>query len=364
MFAVRVGWSPPAEAGLRVIAAHTDSPSLRLKPNWRRDGYEHGRFDVEVYGSALLHTWLDRELSVAGCVWRAESGRLRPRLVDLAVPVARVCSLAVHLDPEVEAKGPPLNRHLHLAPLFALPGRAQSGARSLAKALGLDEPQVHGHELWLYDAQPGTRFGPCGDIIASARLDNLTSCHAALVALQRAAEGPSTVLLALFDHEEVKSRSPNGAESHQLERLFRVVVSSRGRDVALARDRSRLLSVDAGHALHPNHSERHDLAHAPVLGGGPMLKTHVEQRYATDGRAQAELRYIAKKAGISLQEFVNRTDLSCGSTLGPTCAARLGVRTLDVGSPILGMHSVRETGAAADHNHLIRLIGAFMAMEA
>lgn len=348
LLAWRTGRSPTA--GFRIVAAHSDSPCLKLKPHWVKAGPGVEQLDVDVYGRVLLHTWLDRDLGVAGRVVLESSGALRSRLVQVNRPICRIPSLAIHLAPEVNTRGLLLNPHLHLAPILTLGNEPTNGVASslLGAALGVDPRRIRGHDLSLFDTQPGQLGGLRLEYVQAARLDNQSMCFAALSALLAAPEQPrATCVVALFDHEEVGSVSATGSRGPELERLLSELAGGR-RAWAQARLRSAAISADAGHALHPNHARRHDPRHAPRLNGGPIIKTNPNRRYATDARSGAVFRQLCRDAGVPYQDFVNRPDLACGSTLGPELGARLGIDTVDVGAPVLSMHSIREMAGVLD----------------
>lgn len=367
------GSAPPAAAGLRWAGAHTDSPSLRVKP--RPDVSAHGcsQLAVEPYGGLLLHTWLDRDLSLAGRV--SVAGPRGPQTFPLAFdrPLLRIPSLAIHLQRESERKTLELNAQQHLAPIVGLGGAPPLAALIAAelRAKGLAEIEPHdvlAFDLMAHDAAPACLVGTDRELISAPRLDNLSSCHAAVSALARvssqAGRSPRTCGIVLYDHEEVGSRSAQGAAGPLLGETIGRIVEALGdggpqaRARALAR--SRFLSVDVAHALHPNYADRHEPGHRPLLGKGPVLKINAAQSYATDGEVVAELAALFRTLGAEPQYFVARSDLGCGSTVGPITAARVGIRTADVGNPVLAMHSCRELAAAADVEPMIGLLSAFL----
>jgi len=369
--AFRRGSLPPSEGGFRLVGAHTDSPNLRLKPRsaYTRAGVR--QLGVEIYGGVLLHTWLDRDLSLAGRVLtRGADGGIVSHLFDAKRALLRVPSLAIHLNREVNTAGLKLNAQDHMAPLFALESEGPfelvdflvdelraSGVRVAAE-------DVLGHDVSLHDAVPPTRSGLHREFLHAPRLDNLASCHAALTALLTAPDdGAATVGAVLFDHEEVGSRSAQGAGGTLLKdclaRLALPGGATHGDELQRAISRSWLISADMAHALHPNFMDRHEPRHQPMLGGGPVLKTNANQSYATDGAGQALFAGLCRAAGVEMQDFVTRTDLPCGGTIGPISAASLGLRTVDVGGPMLSMHSIREMCAARDVESMISVLSHF-----
>jgi aspartyl aminopeptidase len=355
-------------SGFRIVGAHTDSPNLRLKPQpeYTKEGY--AQLGVEVYGGALLNSWLDRDLSLAGRVFvRGDAGTVEPRLVRFTRPMLRVAQLAVHLDRDVNEKGVILNRQEHLAPIFGL---AREGAATvsamLAEELGVAVERLAGSELMLYDVVPPTLGGRDGELVFASRLDNLAMSHAAVRALVDAApsasDGDLVPVAALFDHEEVGSETAYGAHSTFLPRALERIVLGRGgsrEDYHRALAGSLCVSADMAHAVHPNYESRHESRHKPVLNGGPVVKVNSQQRYATSGETAALFRDLCARADVPVQAYAHRTDLPCGSTIGPIASTLLGIRTVDVGNPMLSMHSVRELAGAQDPARMTRVLLGF-----
>jgi aspartyl aminopeptidase len=370
-----LGERPPHEAGFALIGSHTDSPNLRVKP--RPDVSAHGyrQVAVEPYGGLLLTTWLDRDLSLAGRVVVDDgSASGRTHLVDLQRPVLRIPNLAIHLNRTVNTEGLKLNAQNHMVPVLGLerdddvePALLSAIAAELgAQGVACEPAQLVGFDLCLYDVQPPAIGGLHDEFIFSARLDNLASCHAALQALAGASVArPETRGIVLYDHEEVGSQSAQGAASPFLRDVLARLVEATapGEPTALSRAvaRSLLISADMAHAVHPNYAEKHEPGHRPVLGGGPVLKTNFGQSYASDAETSARFLLLCRKAGVPLQQFVTRSDQGCGSTIGPITAGRTGMRTVDVGSPLLSMHSVREMASTADVTAMQKVLDAFFA---
>ena len=356
-----LGQQAPHDAGFRLIGAHTDSPNLRLKPLPSLSRYGYQQLGVETYGGVLLSTWLDRDLSLAGRLVVDREGSLCTELVDVQLPIARIPNLAIHLNRTVNTEGLKLNPQNHLTPIIGMAqgNSEQSFEGQLCEWLGNGDPllapeQVLGFDLCLYDVQPATLAGIRSEFINGARLDNLLGCYSGLRALLATASQPTpfTRGLVLYDHEEVGSRSSHGADSTLLEQaLARIAHGAEGAvHDAFARSMSRsfLISCDTAHAVHPNYSEMHEPNHRPLLGGGPVIKRHASQSYATDAHSAARFKQWCRNADVSPQDFVTRSDLGCGSTIGPISAGRLGLATIDIGHPLLSMHSVREMGAIND----------------
>ncbi|MCA1712002.1 MAG: M18 family aminopeptidase [Actinobacteria bacterium] len=359
LVAFRVGSAPAADAGLRLVGTHTDSPTFKVRPRHevRRAGYR--LVGVEAYGGLLAHTWLDRELTVAGRLALRDGTVHRVVLPGGAV---RLPSLAIHLDRSVR-EGLVLDPQAHLVPVWGPDVEDEpSLLQALAAAAGVEASDVMGHDLVLTDTQPAGASGADGTWVAAPRLDNLGSCHSGTLALLAAGARPHTQLLVANDHEEVGSGSAEGARGSFLADVVARLVAATGgtgpQDLHVAIARSHLASADMAHAQHPTHAERHEPAHTPTLGGGPVLKLNANQSYATDARSGAWFTSRAADAGVPVQHFVTRADLPCGSTIGPLTAMRLGISTVDIGSPLLGMHSCRELGSAADVPLMVRALTA------
>jgi len=361
--AFEIGTKPPAEAGFVLVGAHTDSPNLRLKPAPDLTSVGYRQLDVEVYGGVLLSTWLDRDLSLAGRVVLASG---ETQLVDLERAVCRVPNLAIHLNREVNSAGLVLNAQTHLLPVHGLEAASGGFVELLAECLrdtpasGAKTEDVLGFDLCLYDTQGAALSGLNREFIHSSRLDNLASCHAALSALLAAGSGlEATRLVVLYDHEEVGSQSASGARSLFLSDLLeRIALAfSRKESSAFTRaiSRSLLISADMAHGVHPNYPDKHDRQHRPMLGNGPVIKVNVNQSYASDGPAIAAFTAACRAVEVAPQHFSARNDMPCGSTIGPITAARLGMRAVDIGNPMLSMHSCREMAAVKD---IAPMIGA------
>jgi len=372
-----VAWSasaaPAAQVGFRVLGAHTDSPNLRVKarPNTGAAGYR--QLGVEVYGGVLLSSWLDRELSLSGRVMLrgrpggpGTDGRAHARLYKHDRPLLRIPQLAIHLDREVNTRGLVLDPQLHMTPVWGV-GRTDERAlqRFLGRELGCAPDDVLSWDLMLHDVVPATFLGLDREMICAPRLDNLCSCWCALRALlgHGAGDGPSAVV-CLFDHEEVGSASNRGAQSPLLEYVLeRLVLAGGGSrdDFHRAIARSVCASIDMAHATHPNYREKHEPEHWIGLNAGPVIKINTNMRYATDAESEAAFQLACERAGVPVQKYFHRSNLSCGTTIGPLTAARLGMRTVDVGCPQLSMHSVRELCGSDDPQLMTRALAAFLA---
>jgi aspartyl aminopeptidase len=361
-----VAWRQPVSAYVttpfRIVGSHTDSPGFKLKPQpttamlgWLQAG-------VEVYGGPLFNSWLDRELEFAG--------RLAFRDGTTALvrtgPLLRFPQLAVHLDRAVNSDGLKLDPQRHLNPVIGLGDVEHNDlVGHLAKLAGQTGAEVAGYDISVADTQPPAVFGLDDAFFASGRLDNLSSVHASLVAFLTLPESLDSIsVFAAFDHEEVGSDTRSGASGPLLSDILIRVSAGLG-----ASETQRLqafagswcLSADAGHSVHPNYPERHDPVNRPVAGSGPILKINANQRYATDALGAAEWARSCDAAGVDFQEFVSNNSVPCGSTIGPLTATRLGIRTFDVGIPLLSMHSARELAGATDPQNLSKSISAFLA---
>ena len=349
--------------GLRLIGAHTDSPCLRVKPQPEKDQQGLWQLGVEIYGGALLAPWFDRDLSLAGRVtFRNVDGALDSRLIDFQRPVAVVPNLAIHLNRGVN-DGLAINPQTDMPPILA---HSLDGGRDLrallASQLASEHPDCEGaqvldYELSFYDTQRPAQLGLDGDFFSAARLDNLLSCHAGLNALLDS-DGEQPCLLVCTDHEEIGSSSCCGADGPFLEDVLRRLISDDAERIQVIQ-RSLLVSADNAHAVHPNFAMKHDENHGPKLNAGPVIKINNNQRYATNSETAAFFRDLCARAEVPVQTFVVRSDMGCGSTIGPITASRLGVRTVDIGAPTFAMHSIRELAGSRDPGYLISVLTAF-----
>ena len=356
------------DTGFRIVGAHTDSPTLRVKPrpDTRRAGFR--QLGVEVYGGALLNSWLDRDLGIAGQVWlRDLAGPPVGRLFHIDRPLFRVPQLAIHLDRTIREKGLLLNAQQHMAPIWGTDdGSERSFRQLLARELSIEADAIQSWDAVLCDTAPSALVGVDEEFVSAPRLDDLCSCFTGLRAMAECAASatpPSTVpVLCLFDHEEIGSTSNRGAASPLLATFLERTVLARGgtrEDFHRAITASICASADMAHATHPNYVDRHEPDHFLELNKGPVIKINANLRYATDGETEAHFQSACEAAGVPFQKWVNRTDLACGSTIGPITAGNLGIRTVDIGNPQLAMHSIRELCGAHDPHYMIRALTAF-----
>ena len=371
LIAARIGSEPLWETGARITGAHTDFPGLRVKPNGQYSKCGYLQLAVEVYGGPLLHTWTDRDLGLAGraIISSADAGPgadSQTMLYDLHRPLCHIPNLAPHIRPE-KKEGVVLNKQAHLPPILGLGKKEAVQAAALqaliARERDVKQEAVRAFTVEPYDLQPGTLGGLQGEFLHTRSYDNLGSCHAALRAFLASRPQAHTQIIALFDNEEVGSQTMQGAGSRFLDMLLERLCEAAPRPrEALYRAiaRSFIVSADGAHAIHPNYAEVHEPHHHPILGGGPVVKVNANERYTTHLEALDLLQACAARAGVHLQHFVARTDVGTGSTIGPMTATRLGIRSIDVGNPMLAMHSIRETAGTADQAAMTRLLGAFM----
>lgn len=362
LIAFKLGKRPAVDGGIRLVGAHTDSPCLRVKPNPELQRQGFFQLGVEVYGGALLAPWFDRDLSLAGRVTYRRDGKVESQLIDFYQPIAVIPSLAIHLNREAN-QGWAINPQTELPPLLAqLAGSETADFRALlSEQLAMEHDfnadAVLDYELSFYDTQSAAIVGLNQDFIAGARLDNLLSCYAGLQALIDSTD-EETCVLVCTDHEEVGSCSACGADGPFLEQVLRRVLPE-GDGFVRTIQRSLLVSADNAHGVHPNYTDKHDGNHGPKLNAGPVIKINSNQRYATNSETAGFFRHLCLENEVPVQSFVVRSDMGCGSTIGPLTASQLGVRTVDIGLPTFAMHSIRELAGSHDLDHLLKVLTAF-----
>lgn len=360
-----LGTRSPLDTGLCLIGAHTDSPGLRLKPQPALSGDGLARLGVEVYGGPILASFADRDLSLAGRVGVRTAQGYAMRLLRFETPLLRLANLAIHMNREVNEQGLKFHKQNELPLIF---GSAIDGMGSdtqfrakLAESLAVEPTDILSWELAAYDTQKGAFWGAEQEFIASSRLDNLASCHAALSALLALESPEKTSLCGFFDHEEVGSGSAVGAGgSFITDVLARLALhhglSETERQQAIAK--SFFVSADMAHAYHPNFPAAYEPSHHVAVNAGPVIKTNANQRYSTGAESAARFIACCESVGVPCQQYAHRTDLGCGSTIGPQVAARLGIASVDVGSPMWAMHSIRESAGVLDHIYMISALQA------
>ncbi|HMR48344.1 MAG TPA: M18 family aminopeptidase [Arachnia sp.] len=355
-----IAWVAPGtlapDAGLRIVGTHTDSPALKVKPDPALEVPGWHQVGVEVYGGPLLNSWLDRDLGIAGRVVTRDGA---VHLVRSGA-VARLPQLAIHLD-RAANEGLNLERQAHLQPILGT-GDAPGLLAHLAGLAGVDPSRIVGHDLYTFDTQPPQMIGIAGEFLASGRLDNLASTHAALTAAESPGESRDLLVFAAFDHEEVGSATTSGAAGPLLEDVILRLAAGYGLGVDETKAllaRSSCVSADCGHLVHPNYPARHDPVARPLPNRGPLLKVNAQQRYATDSVGAAIWAAACERARVPSQVFVSHNDVPCGSTIGPITATRLGITTVDVGAGLLSMHSARELIGIDDAWYLARALAAY-----
>ena len=366
--AFTLGSEEQVEQGFRMLAAHTDSPCLQIKPQPDMKNGTYHQLGVEVYGGPLLATWFDRDLGLAGrIVCTAGDQELLVLLVDFKRPLLTLPSLAIHFNRDANA-GTPIDKQKHLPPIIA---QALNKQLPELRALLIDQLQgehpdtriehILAFDLFCYDCQGPGYLGVNQEFISSARLDNLLSCHAGLMALTLADRRKNTLLFCA-NHEENGSTSATGAQGSFIDSVVdRLTGGGEARHITL--NNSFLISMDNAHAAHPNFMDKIDPGHEIHLNQGPVIKINANQRYATSSLSAAVYKEICRTEDISPQEFVMRSDLPCGSTIGPLTAARLGIKTIDIGVPSLAMHSIRELTGSSDPFLLFRTVSRFLHAE-
>lgn len=365
IIAFTLGSQALAETGFRMVGAHTDSPGLRLKPQaaFASDGLV--RIGVEVYGGPILATFTDRDLSIAGRVTLRTASGHTTRLLKFDDALMRLPNLAIHMNREVNDKGLVLNKQTELPLIF---GESETGFEAdqqflnrIAQALKVAASDILTFELNVFDTQKGVFWGANQEFIADSQLDNLASCHAALTALTATENPDSTSVCALFDHEEVGSESTAGAGGSFLSDVVNRIAGCQQLDAEAklrAMAQSFFISADMAHAYHPNHPSAYEPCHHVLVNQGPVIKTNANQHYSTNADTAARFITLCESVHVPYQQYAHRTDLGCGSTIGPIVASNLGIPSVDIGSPMWAMHSVRESAGVVDHSYMIAVLKA------
>ena len=374
IYAFHIGHQPMSEAGFHIVCAHCDSPTFRIKPNAEMTG-EGGivKLNTEVYGGPIMSTWMDRPLSLAGRVIVRGQDALHPKTLLLHVerPLLVIANLAIHFNRQVN-DGVKLSKQKDMLPLLGIVNSELERGNMLMNVitgeLNVRQEDILDFDLYLYDSTPACTVGMHNEFISSGRLDDLSMVHAGLAALlasdsEREGEAPQTTnILAIFDNEETGSQTKQGAGSPFLASMIERIIMAQGGnrdDFYRAVENAFMISADNAHAWHPNYSEKYDPTNHPVLGGGPVIKYNAAQKYASDAVSGAIFAEICREAGVPSQRFVNHSDVAGGSTLGNILASSLPLKGVDMGNPILAMHSARETGSCADHVFCIKAFTKF-----
>jgi len=357
------------ETGFKIIGAHTDSPGLRIKPKPATGMDALLRLGVEVYGGPILATFTDRDLSLAGrVVYKNEQGHIVSKLISFDQPLLRLPNLAIHMNRAVNEEGLKLHRQFEL-PLILTQLSEQQLPQDyflalLQQQIGVEATRLLSWELNVYDTQKGTLWGAEQEFYADSQLDNLASCHAALQALidDSVLSAEATVVCGLFDHEEIGSESNKGADGSFLPDVLQRIAWAQqiqGEDLVRSYAKSFMISADMAHAYQPNFPNAYDPEHKVRVNEGPVIKINVNQRYSSESVSAAQFAGWCEQAGVPYQTYSHRCDLACGSTIGPMVSARLGIRSVDVGSPLWAMHSIRESAGVYDHAYLISVLKTF-----
>ena len=368
VYAFHIGRKPLADAGFRMICAHCDSPTFRIKPNAEMT-CEGGiiKLNTEVYGGPIMSTWFDRPLTIAGRVIVCGDDELNPKTLLLHVkrPLLQISNLAIHFNRQVN-DGVALSKQKDMLPILGIvTNELERGSllmNVICSELSVSQDEILDFDLYLADATPACTFGVHDEFISSGRLDDLSMCFAGLEALLGTTDTDATKVLAIFDNEETGSQTKQGAGSPFLSMMLkRIALAQSGTEEAFyqAVERAFMISADNAHAWHPNYSEKYDPTNHPLLGGGPVIKFNAAQKYASDAVSAAVFAEICRKAGVPCQRFVNHSDVAGGSTLGNILASSIPLRGVDMGNAILAMHSCRETGSVADHVYTVKAFSQF-----
>lgn len=364
-----VGIKPLVETGFKILGAHTDSPGLRVKPTPSLHNDSLIRLAVEIYGGPILATFTDRDLSLAGRIaYENPDGSIAGCLLKVDAPLLRLPNLAIHMNRAVNEDGLKLHKQNELSAIISstveqtLP--TDYFQTLLQQYSGIASERILSWELNLYDTQSGAFWGAEQEFYANSQLDNLASCHAGLTALlhDTTLSSETTLVCAFFDHEEIGSETAKGAAGSFLADVLQRISAAIDNDTdayhrTLAN--SFMISADMAHAYQPNFPAAYEPNHKILMNHGPVIKSNVNQRYATECRSEAHFIRYCKMAGVAYQKYAHRGDLPCGSTIGPLASAKLGIRTVDVGNPMWAMHSIRESAGVFDHHALIRVLNCF-----
>ncbi len=366
LIAFIVGSQVVEESGFRIIGAHVDAPGIKIKPNPVIKEKDYCKLNIEVYGGPILSTWFDRPLGLAGKVVLKNNTPFKQekKLINMAKPLAVIPNLAIHLNPDIN-KGYEINNQKDLLPLTAMDGNKFGKdliLNLIINELGLKKDLIADYELFLYSIEKSTLLGVNDEFISAARLDDLAMVQACLKAMVSVPEGNATRVMVLFDNEEVGSMTKQGAASPMLKStLERVVINlgSGGDSYYRALSNSFIISADMAHAIHPNYRDKHDPTNKPLLNKGPVIKVSANQRYTSDSSSIAVIKEICEQAQIPYQFYVNRSDQKGGSTIGPVSTTQLDIDSIDIGNPLLAMHSIKELAGVKDHLDLIKLFQTY-----
>ncbi len=363
------GEKPLSETGYKILGAHTDSPGLKIKPNPVNSSNGLIRLGVEVYGGPILATFTDRDLSLAGRIsYKTSAGEIASQLVSFDQSILRLPNLAIHMNRKVNEEGLKLDKQNELPLIISAAVEEQISSQFLyellGNACGINAAQILSWELNVYDTQKGAFWGDEQQFYANSQLDNLASCHAGLQALlnETTLQSGNTLVCAFFDHEEIGSESTKGANGSLLPDILQRIalamdVDTEGYQCALAR--SFMISADMAHAYQPNFPSAFEPEHKIMVNKGPVIKVNANHRYTSESISIARFIQWCELAEVPYQKYSHRTDIPCGSTIGPMTSAKLGIRTVDVGNPMWAMHSIRESAGVEDHAHMINALHCF-----
>lgn len=366
-----MGKKKPNQSGFHLAASHLDSPALKIKPEGFKTERNYAKLSVELYGSPIISTWLDRELSIAGRVLINKANSKKeiadnPKsvLIDLKKPIAIIPNAAIHLNREVN-KGFEYNAQNHLQAILQASvtgGNTKTLKEIIADHLKVKVTDIVDFDLFLYDPNPATQIGSEKELIVSGRLDNLAMTHAILTSIIDSDAANKTSVAVFYDHEEIGSMTPQGAMSSFTKDILHRICYAQGltsEQAMIAFRKSFLISADMAHAVHPNFAEKHDAAYMPLINHGPVIKLNASQRYATTTESSVVFEQVCQKAKVPVQKIINRSDMPSGSTIGPIASSKLSIPTVDIGNPMWAMHSIRETMGVFDHEYLISALKQF-----
>ena len=344
--------------GFRIIASHSDAPCFRVKPNPEMISEKvYLKLNTEVYGGPILSTWMDRPLAIAGRVAVKSENILKPTevLVNINKPICIIPNLAIHMNRNVN-KGVELNKQTDMLPLVSIVNESLEKdnllLKEISKAISISCDDILDFDLFLYEYEKGCLVGLDEELISSPRLDNLAMAHSSLHALINSNNSKGINVFVMFDNEEIGSSTKQGADSNMLKNILeRITISlNKNREEFFTSIyNSFIISADMAHPVHPNRGEKHDPTNRPVINKGPVIKINANQKYTSDSYSIAVYEAVCKEAGVPCQKFVNKSDQAGGSTIGPISSTHLDINSVDIGTSILAMHSVRELGGVDDH---------------
>lgn len=365
LIAFTLGTADFSDKGFKMVGAHTDAPTFRIKPNPEmvvENSYL--KLNTEVYGGPLLNTWFDRPLSIAGRVTVEGDNPLNPKdlLLDMKKPITIIPSLAIHMNREAN-KGVEINPQKHTLPLVSMINDDFEKDNFLLKLIGeeleIDYKEILDFELFLYSTEKGSLVGLNEEFISVGKLDDLAMVHAGLYGLVNAEETDGYNMLIAFDNEEVGSGTKQGAASPMVRNIINRISASLDTNLFKVLENSFIISADQAHGVHPNYVEKTDPTNRPIINKGPAIKAAANQAYTTDSNSAGVYESICRRAEVPTQKFVNRSDMRGGSTIGPINSSQINIRSVDIGNPILAMHSVRELGGVYDHYYTYKSFKEF-----